>query len=477
MNGSADRAVPLCVDLDGTLVRTDLLLESFLTLLREQPLQALRAPLWLAGGKARLKAEIASRVDFSTIELPYRPEIVELIERERGAGRPTVLVTGSHQSLADAVAARAPLFDEVRGSDERVNLTAERKRDWLVSRFGQGGFDYIGNDRDDLRVWPSARRAIAVSSSDGVAADPSIGFERVIDDPKPGFQDYLNLMRVHQWSKNALIAVPFLLDQRFGDPRATFAVVLGFFAMSLLASATYIVNDMLDLQADRRNSTKRHRALASGTVSIARGAVAAGVLGFVALVLALMLPPMFQLALAVYLVLTLSYSFALKRKAMLDVIMLAALHTLRVVAGTLAIGAEWSFWLLAFSLFVFFSLALAKRVAELANLALAGRDMAPGRGYTVGDRAFLTMVGVSTGYLSVLVVALYINSAKVLRVYSEPMLLWLVCPVLMYWIGRIWLETSRGNMHEDPIVFALKDRESLYTAIVLGAIVMLAMVL
>jgi len=477
MNGSADRTVPLCVDLDGTLVRTDLLLESFLTLLRERPLQALRAPVWLSGGKARLKAEIASRVDLSEVELPYRQEVVELVQAERAAGRPTVLVTGSHQSLADAVAVRMPLFDEVRGSDEHVNLTAERKRDWLVSRFGEGGFDYIGNDRDDLRVWPSARQAIAVSASNGVGADASVSFERVIDDPKPGLKDYVNLMRVHQWSKNALIAVPFLLAQQFGDPGATLAVVLGFFAMSLLASATYIANDMLDLQSDRRNTTKQHRALPSGRVSIARGAVVIGVLGLAALALASMLPSLFQVALAAYLILTLSYSFVLKRKALLDVIMLAALHTLRVVAGTLVIAAEWSFWLLAFSMFVFFSLALAKRVAELANLELSGRDAAPGRGYTVADRAFLTTTGIATGYLSVLIVALYINSEKVLRIYSQPMVLWLLCPVLMYWIGRIWIETTRGNMHEDPIVFALKDRESLFTAIVLGGIVTLAMAL
>ena len=475
MKDAVDRAVPLCVDLDGTLVRTDLLFESFLTLLRERPLQALRAPLWLLDGKARLKAEIAARVDLAEIELPYRAEVVELIERERGQ-RPIVLVTGTHQSLADIVAARSGLFDEVHGSSADVNLTAERKRDWLVGRFGEGGFDYIGNDEDDLKVWPAAREAIAVSTPGGIAREKSIDFARVIDDERPGVRDYVNLMRVHQWSKNALIAVPFLLDQRLGDPRATVAVLLAFLAMSLLASATYIVNDMLDLQSDRRNATKCRRALPSGRVSIRRGAAVVGVLSGAAVLLAAFLPPLFQAALAAYLALTLLYSFALKRKAVLDVIVLAALHTLRVIAGTLAIAAEWSFWLLAFSMFVFFSLALAKRVAELTNLALAGRESSPGRGYSVADRAFLSSTGITAGYLSVLIVALYINSEKVVRVYSEPMILWLLCPVLMYWIGRIWLETSRGNMHEDPIVFALKDRESLFTALLLGLIVVLAMV-
>jgi len=476
MSDAIDSPVPLCVDLDGTLLRTDLLHESFLTLLREQPLQACRAPFWLAAGKARLKSEIAARVDFSAAELPYREEVVELIERER-VHRPTILVTGTHQSLADVIGERSQLFDEVHGSNEHVNLTAERKRDWLVSRFGEGGFDYVGNDRDDLKVWPSARKCFAVSSKDGVAGDSAIVFEPLIDDPAPGLRDYLGLMRIHQWSKNALIVVPFLLDQRFGDLSAAIAVLLGLLAMGFLASATYIVNDLLDLQADRRNATKGQRALPSGRIPIARGLLVMGALAATSLAITLFLPLLFGLALATYLVLTLLYSFLLKRRPVIDVIMLAALHTLRVIAGTLVIAAEWSFWLLAFSMFVFFSLAIAKRVAELTNLARAGRSDAMGRGYTVADLPFLTSMGISTGYLSVLVVALYINGEKVVRVYSQPMLLWLLCPVLMYWIGHIWLKTARGEMHEDPIVFALKDQASQAAVLLLGAIVALAMVL
>ena len=474
MSQSPVSTVPLCVDLDGTLVRSDMLFESLLTLVKERPFEALRAPLWLAtGGKARLKAEIASRVDLSEAELPMRDEVVAYVGAER-AHRRTVLVTGAHQSLAEAVARRAAVFDEVHGSDERTNLTASRKRDWLVGRFGEGGFDYIGNDRDDLAVWPAAREALAVSPVRGIAADPSVRFARVFSSEDPSARDYLSLMRVHQWSKNALVGVPFLLDHRLGDPQATFAVLLGFLAMSLLASATYIVNDMLDLQSDRLNATKRRRALPSGRVPIARGFAVIAALLAATLALCAALPPAFVAALAVYLALTLGYSFALKRRALVDVITIAVLHTLRVVAGTLLIGAEWSFWLLAFSLFVFYSLALAKRVAELTNLLAAGREAPSGRGYTVADLPMLTTTGVSTGYLSVLVVALYINSDKVVEVYAEPMALWLVCPLLMFWIGRLWLRTSRGLMHEDPIVFALRDRVSLITVLLLGAILAVA---
>ena len=466
----------MCVDLDGTLVRTDLLFESFFSLLKTHPLEALRVPLWLfRGGKHGLKAEIAARVDFSEVELPYHEELLEFVQAER-AHRRTVLVTGTHQSLADAVALRTGVFDEVRGSDETVNLTGANKRDWLVRRFGEGRFDYVGNDRDDLIVWPAAREMLVVSSPEGIVRGSDVRFMRVFDDSSPRLRDYLGLIRAHQWAKNALIAVPFLLDQRLGDAQALFAVVLAFFAMSLLASATYIVNDLLDLQSDRLNRTKARRALPSGRVPIRRALLVIIALLVAVAAIAAFMPHAFNVLLLVYLVLTLLYSFVLKRKVLVDVITIAALHTLRVIGGTLVIGAEWSFWLLAFSVFVFFSLALAKRVAELANLVAEQRDTSPGRGYTVDDMPILTMMGVSTGYLSVLIVALYINGEKVQRLYDEPMLLWLVCPVLIYWIGRLWMMTSRGLMHEDPIVFALKDRVSLYTALVLGSIVAVATV-
>lgn len=466
--------IPLCVDLDGTLLRSDLLYESFLMLARQKPLTALQAPLWLLKGKANLKAEIASRVDFSDARLPLNEDVLAFVREAQGQ-RPTALVTGSHQSLAENIAEQTGLFDRVQGSDSHTNLTRERKRDWLVGEFGKGGFDYIGNDRDDLVVWPEAREALAVSQEGGITSQAKHGFSKVFPSERPGIRDFLSLMRVHQWSKNALILVPFVLDKRFDDMAALGLILVAFLAMSLLCSATYILNDMLDLQADRRNSTKSKRVLASGRVSLSTGVKVMGLLFSGSLMLTAFLPLEFNTVLAAYLVLTLMYSFVLKRKAILDVIMIAALHTLRVIAGTVAISAAWSFWLLAFSMFVFFSLAMAKRVAEVINLENEGKTSTYGRDYQTSDKPLLVNMGVSTGFLSILVVALYINGEKVAQLYQSPMMLWLLCPVLMYWIGRIWLITSRGKMHEDPIVFAMRDRISLVSVATMGLVVLMAM--
>lgn len=450
---------PLCVDLDGTLLRTDLLLEGVAVLIRQRPSFLFLLPFWLLKGKANLKAEVASRIDFSDALFPVNEEVVEFVRAAKGS-RERVLVTGSHQRFADSITNKLHLFDRAIGSDNNVNLTSTRKRDWLVKEYGEGGFDYIGNDKDDLDVWPSARRALAVSTPDGIATTEGVEIDQVFQVPKPGLKDYLNLMRVHQWSKNFLIFVPFLLDQRYADVSAFVTIVLAFLAMSLLASATYIVNDILDLQADRQNTVKSTRMLASGQLSLKSGIQAVFFLMLCVVSLMFLLPNVFNLILIAYLVATLLYSFVLKRHAIIDVLMIAALHTLRVIAGSVAIGAEWSFWLLAFSMFIFFSLALAKRVAELKNLEAEGRFLTIGRDYRTGDIPVLIASGVSTGFLSVLVVALYINGEKVQRLYAEPMLLWLVCPILMYWVARIWIKTSRGEMHEDPIVFAMRDTAS-----------------
>ena len=474
--GPAQRseAPPLCVDLDGTLLQSDMLLESFFAMIRERPVSVLQVPLWLVKGKAHLKAQIARRVDFASSHLPFNEEVMQYV-REQRTKRMAVLVTGTHQSLADSVASQLDIFDEVIGSSLEINLTSHQKRELLENRYGVGGFDYIGNDKDDLNVWPAARQAMVVSTSSGLASLQTQTFDRIFSIRASSLSDYFSLLRVHHWSKNALIAVPFFLDHRFDDGAAFVTVVLAFLSMSLLASATYIFNDMLDLQADRQNSTKCTRALASGTVPIVRGIQIIVLLVFLLFLIALILPQAFIAVLLVYLIATLTYSLWLKKKTMLDVITIAGLHTLRVVAGIVVIQAEWSFWLLAFSMFFFFSLASAKRVAELINLQLEGRQSPVGRDYQVADIPVMLASGVSTGFISIMIVALYINSEKVQTIYTNPMILWLLCPVLMYLIGRIWMFTARGHMHEDPIVFAVRDRGSIYAALLIGAIIITAL--
>lgn len=458
-----EKDLPLCVDLDGTLVRSDMLIESALMLLKQQPHSIFAFPLWLLKGKATLKHEIAQRVDLSAANILYNEEIVEYVRHERQQ-RETVLVTGSNQKIANLIARDTALFDHVHGSSEETNLTHLNKRDFLVQEFGENGFDYIGNDKDDYSVWPSARHALAVSTADGVISNKDIAFKQVFDIPTPTLGDYFNLLRVHQWLKNGLVLVPFALDHSIDFFSSAVTITLAFFAMSLLASMTYIFNDMLDLQADRQNSTKRHRAIASGRVSLVAATQTMLLLALATLALTFFLPVQFNLILLAYLLSTLWYTVYLKQVAILDVCMIAALHTLRIIGGTVAISAAWSFWLLAFSMFIFFSLAVAKRVAELTSLKAAGIKRTLGRDYQVDDIPVLTSSGVATGFISVLVVALYINTEKVSLMYSTPQFLWLLCPVFMYWIGRIWLKTGRGEMHEDPIIFALRDRVSLIAA-------------
>lgn len=467
-------AVPLCVDLDGTLLRGDLLHESLFDLLRRSPWAVVKLfGTWRREGLAALKAQLVEQTDVERLRFVLNDEVLEHVRRER-QHRSTVLVTGSHQRLGEAVAARTDAFDRVQGSDTGCNLTAERKRDWLVAQFGAKGFDYIGNHADDRVVWQSARRALCVSSAGGIEQTPGQDFERVFRVPSPKVRDWLSLLRVHQWVKNGLVAVPFLLDHREDTLHDFAAMSIAFFAMSLLASATYVLNDLLDVQADRGNQTKARRVLASGRIGVPQALMVMAACAAGACALTLLLPAPFAIGLLGYLLVTLAYSFGLKRVAILDTVTLAGLHTLRVIVGTLAIGSTFSFWLLAFSMFFFFSLANAKRVAELQNLSSAGRANSEGRDYRVTDLPMLAMTGVSTGYVSVLVVALYINSDKSVQNYATPAWLWSLCPLLAYWLGRIWLKTWRSQMHEDPIVYALRDRESRVVALLIVAAVLLA---
>lgn len=469
---SVMKDLPLCVDLDGTLVNTDMLFECVLRLLKSEPLYIFLIPIWLMKGKAVLKKEIVKRVTLEDLELSLNDDVVRYLRRHKSQ-RNVLLITGSDQKIAEYVAGETDLFNSAHGSDGHTNLTSKNKRDWLVDKFGEGGFDYMGNDTDDRVVWSAARHALLVGGEKSMRRFSDIEFIATFETKDPQPRDFFSLLRIHQWTKNALIFIPFLLDKTVQTWPNFVTVILAFLAMSLLASMTYIVNDMLDLNADRKNPTKKNRALAACRISLQTGVLTGLILFLTVLALLPLLPLSFSGALLLYLVCTLYYSFYLKKRMVIDVCTIAGLHTLRIIAGVFAVQAIWSFWLLAFSMFVFFSLAVAKRVSELTNLKDAGRDIALGRGYLVSDIPMLSAIGVSAGYISVLVVALFVNSEKVAANYSQPMLLWLLCPLLMYWIGRLWLITARGNLHEDPIVFAVRDQVS-QAVVALLAIVLAA---
>lgn len=470
--------VPLCVDLDGTLVKTDLLIESWLALLKQQPLQALGGALnWLWHGKARLKAEIADRVEIDPTQLPYHGAFLAHLEQQRRAGRRLVLATASAERYAHRVADHLGIFSDVIASTTTLNNSGHAKCRALVDRFGTRGFDYVGNDRADLEVFAQARNASLVSPKMGVEREARRRgpIHTVFAAETAGIRRYVRALRVHQWLKNLLVFVPLLAGHAYADVQLVAAAVVAFIAFCVCASGVYLINDMLDLAADRAHPRKRRRPFAAGEISLQAGLVLACVLLVAGFSVSLLLPREFLLALAAYLAVTFAYSLWLKGKVLVDVFVLAGLYTMRVLAGSAAVGISPSFWLLAFSMFLFLSLAMIKRYTELAERRRTGSLKVAGRGYTVADIPTIQSLGAAGGYLAVLVLALYINSDDVRLHYQREQALWLVCPLLLYWVSRMWQRAGREEMHDDPLVYAMKDRISILVfalaAVVIGVAV------
>jgi len=467
-------ALPIFVDLDGTLLRSDLLLESTLALLAQRPWMLFVLPWWLLRGKAHLKRQIASRVTVDPATLPYDDRVLALLRSSPGRRR--VLCTASDESLVRPLAEHLGCFDEVLASDGQRNLAGANKARALVERFGERGFDYAGNGPVDLAVWAHARRALVVNSGDTLARAAANRCEVELHWPARGggLKEWLRALRLHQWLKNLLVFIPLLASHRFLETQALVASVSGFVAFGLCASGVYLLNDLLDLPSDRQHPRKRLRPFAAGSLSLLQGALLAPALALAGLGLAWWAEPRFALVLGAYYLLTLAYSLQLKRVVMLDVIVLAALYTVRIIGGTVVIGAALSFWLLAFSMFIFLSLALLKRYTELAAVLAAGKTDAAGRGYTVDDLPLLQSLGAASGYLAVLVLALYINSPESIALYARPQVLWLLCPLMLYWVSRIWVIAHRGDMHDDPVVFAATDRVSQVVGMLCGVIALSA---
>ena len=455
--------VPLAVDLDGTLIATDSLLESAMGLMKQQPWVVLFFAVWLLRGKAVLKSEIARRFRLNAEQLPYRPEIIAFLQTERVAGRTIVLATAAHQSIADAVSTHLGLFNEVLASNESINLKGFRKRDELVRKFGVRGFDYIGDSRGDVLVWSASRIAHVVAGPLGgvpqraLTAGAKPG--RVFAGPRPSVHTWLKALRIHQWVKNVLIFIPTLAAHHI-DVHVAKTLGITFLAFSFIASAAYVVNDLFDLAADRRHPQKRRRPFASGQLTITQGVV----LAFFLMVAGFGLGAAVSLALVVclfaYQVLTFTYSSFLKNKPILDVMVLALIYTLRVFAGGIVSGEFVSAWLFQFSIFLFLSLAFVKRYSELQRLKRERTHRTPGRGYRLVDLHIISQAGVGSGLLAGLVLALYVNGLEVQKLYPHPHMLWGVSPMFVYWITRVWLIAHRGNMPEDPILYAFHDKVS-----------------
>lgn len=468
------RSRPLVVDLDGTLIRSDILIESGFAYLKAAPQRFYEPLLWLArGGKPGLKAGLADATNVDVAVLPYDATVLQWLKGERDAGRSLVLATASHERYARAISAHLGIFDRTFATNGSINLSAHNKRDMLVAEYGEKGFDYAGNSHDDIAVWQSADRAYVVNPSNGVerAARKIGNVERVIESRPPAARTWAKSLRLHQWLKNLLIFLPLLAGHKLSSPELTLAALLAFLTFGLCASSVYLLNDLLDLEDDRHHPVKRKRPLASGALPLTWGLALFPVLLVGAFATAwIFLPWQFSAALFGYYALTLAYSMFLKRQVMVDVVVLAMLYTMRIIAGTAAVDAQLTFWLLAFSMFIFLSLALVKRYAELHSMKARGLVKTRGRGYVASDLSLISSLGTSSGYLAVLVLALYIQDAKTAGMYRHPQVIWLACPLLLYWVSRTWIIAHRGLMHDDPIVFAARDRVSLVVVMLCGLI-------
>jgi 4-hydroxybenzoate polyprenyltransferase len=453
---------PLVVDLDGTLVKTNLLLESLLSMLRHSPLSLFALPFWLLKGRAHLKREIARRGRLDVKLVPYRTDLLGGLRIEHEKGRSLVLATASDERLARQVAGHLKLFDLVLASDGRINLSGERKRERLMSQFGEKGFDYAGNERRDMPVWSSARKAIVVNPNQqlvrAVARVAEVG--TVFGDRRAGLVEYLHALRPQQWLKNLLVFVPIFAAHRFYEPALWGKALLVFMAFCCCASSGYLFNDLLDLSADRRHPEKRLRPFASGRLALSYGIAMAPALAVLGCLLTVLVSKLLVGVLLLYLVLTFTYSLYIKREVLLDVIVLASFYTLRIIAGAAAIAIRPSGWLLAFSMFLFLSLALVKRYGELVVMRSVDGEQATARSYELSDAELLASMGTVSGFMAVVMLALYITSGAAKILYGRHEVIWLVCPLLLYWVGYMWLVAHRGRMRHDPIVFALRDRTS-----------------
>ncbi len=475
---SDDANIPLCVDLDGTLLDSDLLVESGLAFVRANPLRVLAPVGWLAsGGRIGLKARIASEVDLDVTCLPYNKAVLAVIEAEKAKGRQIVLATASHVSYARRIAEHLQVFDRVLGTED-VNLSSRRKAERLIADYGDKGFDYMGNSSVDLPVWKHSRKAWVVNASRAVVrlAEGQGNVEKVIDTRGNALLTWVKALRFHQWMKNLLVFAPLLAAHQITDVDLFIRGIFTFFVFGLCASSVYVLNDLLDLPDDRHHPTKRNRPFAAGKLSVFAGLAVAPLLLITAFsAAAWVLPWKFTTTLATYYVLTLAYSLVLKRVMMVDVIALGMLYTIRIIGGAFAFELDLTFWILAFSMFIFLSLALVKRYAELIDARKKGKEAkARGRGYYPSDLEMLSSLGAASGYLSVMVLALYIQDMKTISMYRHPELIWLTCPLLLFWVSRTWMLTHRGEMHDDPVVFAIKDKVSLVVGLLFGVIFWMA---
>ncbi len=450
--------LPLCVDLDGTLIKTDSLHESAFGAAFTDLRVFLHLPGWLLSGKAKVKQELAKRWFFDPAFLPYSDTLLNYLRTMRSRGRKIILVTAADQAIAEPIARHVGFFDEVIASNGTDNLRGARKAAALCERFGPRGFVYAGNDYTDYAVWEHSAAAILVNTSPSVRrrAEKNYPVDEIIEDARPArLKAALKAIRPYQWIKNLLIFVPLLAAGDFLNLDGWISAFITFVAFSAIASAIYLFNDMGDLAADRTHPRNKLRPFASGALSVKAGVLLIPLLSAIGLYFGWVAGSLSSLGL--YALLSLAYNIKLKEMPLIDVFLLAALYTVRLMAGSEATGHPLSMWLLGFSSFLFLSLALVKRVSELRRLRSEQKEGAARRGYLTTDLEMLQLMGCAGSFASAVVLSLYIQSDDASQAYANAKVLWGIIPLMLFWQCRLWLSTARGYMHDDPIVYAARD--------------------
>ncbi len=474
---STESEIPLVVDIDGTLINTDLLYEAVILLIKKNPFYILKCLLWAFKGKAYFKNRIFGLINLDYLHLPYNEDLINFIEKEFASGRKIILASASPVSAAIGISKIHPIFTEVYGTQNNINLKGSNKLKVLTDRFGKGKFDYIGNSNADSVIFENARNSYLVNPSGSIEKKSKriANVKFTWKSSKANFVDYLQAIRVYQWIKNLLLFVPLITSHSFRSIDLFESTWGAFWVFSLVASSGYLINDVLDMSSDRNHPQKRYRPVASGKISILNASVLAVVFLASGLFLASKFNAAFFYTLLFYFTISLAYSVYLKKLALYDVFVLAMLYSLRVFAGGEVIDVPISFWLIAFSTFIFLSLAFLKRYSELITIKDSTALKKQNRGYASEDVYLVRIMGIVSGFLAIIVFALYINSPDVIRLYSKPLMLWSISFLLLFWINRMWLITSHGKMTDDPIVFTLKDITSYVIFLLCGLLLFVAL--
>lgn len=476
----SEKEIPICVDLDETLISSDSLADSIFCAIKNNPLIIFQLPFWILKGKFYFKKRILSFYQINPQTLPYRGEILEFLKQKKGEDRRIVLITASLQEVADSVANHLGIFDEAYGTSSDKNLKAVNKSSFLIDKFGEFGFDYIGDSKADLAVWEKARKSVLVEPTSKILkkAEKFNNIDKVFLRNKNNLKLILQEIRVHQWLKNLLIFLPLLMAHKLDNLELIIKSIVAFFSFSFVASFVYVLNDLLDIDSDRMHPRKKNRPIASGNLSIKIALIIIPILFIFGMGSSLIyLSNEFTIVLLIYLLITTLYSFYLKKIYILDIFILSILYTIRLIGGAVAVDVIVSKWLLAFSVFLFLSLAILKRFTELRVMQMENKSKTSGRGYNVDDLNLISILGPTSGYLSVVIFTLYIYSPEVLKLYSVPELLWPVAIFLLLWITRIWFLANRNEMDDDPIVFAVKDRASHLIFSIITILIILATIL